>query len=185
MKLNFECISYEGGYYHGILKFPKEYPFKPPSILMCTKNGRFKTNSRLCLSMSDFHPETWNPMWSVGSILSGLLSFMLDSTQTLGSIDMSEQQRKILAKKSLEENVKDKDFRTLFPEFVELYKTKKEQQTKNEIGGIIQSDRSVPSTRSLSSPQDETSYICVSIAVVIVALIAYLTLFAPTKQMQF
>jgi ubiquitin-conjugating enzyme E2 J2 len=52
---------YAGGYYHGLLRFPKEYPFKPPSIFMLTRNGRFKQNTRLCLSMSDFHPETWNP----------------------------------------------------------------------------------------------------------------------------
>ena len=54
---------YEGGWYHGVVKFPKEYPFKPPSIEMHTPNGRFKTNTKLCLSMSDFHPETWNPLW--------------------------------------------------------------------------------------------------------------------------
>ena len=63
---------YEGGYFHGKLKFPPEYPLKPPSILMLTPSGRFKPNTRLCLSMSDFHPETWNPMWSVSTILMGL-----------------------------------------------------------------------------------------------------------------
>ncbi|KAF1336028.1 Ubiquitin-conjugating enzyme e2, partial [Globisporangium splendens] len=67
---------YEGGHYHGCLKFPPEYPMKPPAVYMTTPNGRFKTNQRLCLSMSDFHPETWNPMWSVSSILTGLYSFM-------------------------------------------------------------------------------------------------------------
>ena len=30
---------------------------------MLTPNGRFKTGIRLCLSMSDYHPETWNPLW--------------------------------------------------------------------------------------------------------------------------
>ena len=55
---------YAGGYYWGVIKFPSEYPYKPPSILMITKSGRFQINTRLCLSMSDFHPETWNPMWS-------------------------------------------------------------------------------------------------------------------------
>lgn len=34
--------DYEDGYYHGILSFPKEYPYKPPSIQMYTPNGRFK-----------------------------------------------------------------------------------------------------------------------------------------------
>lgn len=33
---------YEGGFYHGIVQFPKEYPHKPPSIQMITPNGRFK-----------------------------------------------------------------------------------------------------------------------------------------------
>jgi ubiquitin-conjugating enzyme E2 J2 len=32
---------------------------------MITPNGRFETNRRLCLSISDFHPETWVPTWSV------------------------------------------------------------------------------------------------------------------------
>lgn len=44
--------DYEGGCYHGMLKFPPEYPLKPPSVIMVTASGRFKTNRRLCLSMS-------------------------------------------------------------------------------------------------------------------------------------
>ena len=44
---------------------------------MITPNGRFQTNTRLCLSISDFHPDTWNPAWSVATILTGLLSFMV------------------------------------------------------------------------------------------------------------
>ena len=61
-----------------------EYPFKPPAIMMLTPNGRFVTNTRICMSMSDYHPETWNPLWSVASILTGLLSFMLEDTVTAG-----------------------------------------------------------------------------------------------------
>jgi ubiquitin-conjugating enzyme E2 J2 len=52
---------YKGGFYHGKLMFPKDYPLKPPSVMMLTPSGRFQPNRRLCLSMSDFHPETWNP----------------------------------------------------------------------------------------------------------------------------
>jgi ubiquitin-conjugating enzyme E2 J2 len=59
--------AYEGGVYHGKLVFPKEYPLKPPGVMMMTPSGRFQQGRRLCLSMSDFHPETWNPMWSVSS----------------------------------------------------------------------------------------------------------------------
>lgn len=53
---------------------------------MVTPNGRFETGVRLCLSMSDYHPELWVPAWSVATILTGLLSFMLEDTLTTGSI---------------------------------------------------------------------------------------------------
>ena len=32
---------YKGGYYLGTIKFPQDYPWKPPSILMVTESGRF------------------------------------------------------------------------------------------------------------------------------------------------
>ncbi|KAL9273191.1 putative ubiquitin-conjugating enzyme E2 33 [Drosera capensis] len=60
-----EGTPFAGGYYYGKIKFPPEYPFKPPGITMTTPNGRFITQKKICLSMSDFHPESWNPMWSV------------------------------------------------------------------------------------------------------------------------
>ncbi|XP_035727826.1 ubiquitin-conjugating enzyme E2 J2-like isoform X2 [Vespa mandarinia] len=37
-----EKTPYEGGFYHGKLIFPGEFPFQPPSIYMTTPNGRFK-----------------------------------------------------------------------------------------------------------------------------------------------
>jgi ubiquitin-conjugating enzyme E2 J2 len=118
---------YEGGFYHGVLRFPKEYPYKPPSILMFTRNGRFKQNVRLCLSMSDYHPESWNPMWSVSSILSGLMSFMLDSQPTLGSMEASDDQRKQYARESLNENLKNPVFRKLFPQYAKLGEQRKSE----------------------------------------------------------
>ena len=98
---------------------------KPPSVIMCTPNGRFNTNRRLCLSMSDFHPETWNPMWSVATILTGLFSFMLEKSPTLGSIETSDAQKKKFADDSLRYNCNEnKTFPKLFPELVELYSTR-------------------------------------------------------------
>lgn len=119
---------YEGGFYHGKLKFPPEYPMKPPSVMMITPNGRFKTNQRLCLSMSDFHPETWNPMWSVSSILTGLYSFMLENQATLGSISTSDAQKRKYAAASLESNCSNATFRKLFPDLVELHEQRQKEQ---------------------------------------------------------
>ncbi|XP_017070754.2 ubiquitin-conjugating enzyme E2 J2 [Drosophila eugracilis] len=117
-----EDSPYYGGYYHGTLLFPREFPFKPPSIYMLTPNGRFKTNTRLCLSISDFHPDTWNPTWCVGTILTGLLSFMLESTPTLGSIESSNYDKQVFAQKSLAFNLRNTSFCELFPEMVDEIK---------------------------------------------------------------
>lgn len=104
---------FNGGYYHGALIFTKDFPFKPPSIYMYTPNGRFKPNKRLCLSISDFHPDTWNPAWSVSTILTGLLSIMLENSPLLGSCESTTYEKKKLAMNSLEFNVKNEIFRSV------------------------------------------------------------------------
>ncbi|POM76798.1 Ubiquitin-conjugating enzyme E2 [Phytophthora palmivora] len=127
-----EGTPYEGGFYHGKLKFPPEYPMKPPSVIMCTPNGRFEINRRICLSMSDFHPETWNPLWAVGSILTGLYSFMLEDKITTGSIETTDEDKRAYAAASLQYNCKDKHFRTLFADLVELQREKEQATTSTE-----------------------------------------------------
>jgi ubiquitin-conjugating enzyme E2 J2 len=88
---------YEGGQYWGTLTFPSDYPFNPPAIRMLTASGRFQVNTRLCLSISDFHPKSFNPAWSVSTILIGLMSFMTSEEMTTGSVRASEQERRVLA----------------------------------------------------------------------------------------
>jgi len=68
---------YKDGYYMGKLQFPQDYPWKPPAIMMTTETGRFRVNDRICLSISDYHPESWNPVWPVRSIIIGLISFFV------------------------------------------------------------------------------------------------------------
>lgn len=136
-----ENTPYEGGYYWGKLIFPKEYPLKPPSVIMLTPNGRFKTERRLCLSMSDFHPESWNPMWSVSTIITGLISFMVESAPTLGSIETNNYQKKKFARQSLEYNVKQKTFSKLFPDLVALHEKRKKESSIG-LGGVSSSSGS-------------------------------------------
>lgn len=151
-----EGTPYEGGYYHGKLKFPTEYPLRPPAVLMLTPSGRFKTNRRLCLSMSDFHPESWNPMWSVSTILTGLcvarhclvLLQLFPGTASCSRINRlwgawrrrtwvvvaprrndrrGQAQRRKLAAQSLTFNCADANFRELFGDLVELHEQRQRQ----------------------------------------------------------
>jgi ubiquitin-conjugating enzyme E2 J2 len=151
-----ENTPFEGGVYHGKVKFPPEYPFKPPGISMITPNGRFATQKRICMSMSDFHPETWNPMWSVSSILTGLLSFMMDNTPTTGSVSTSNEEKQRLAQNSLAFNCKSAVFRKMFPEYVEKHLERQraaeqavaEQAKQNGVNAspTTKSDTQIPST---------------------------------------
>ncbi|KAG9229492.1 ubiquitin-conjugating enzyme [Amylocarpus encephaloides] len=85
---------YQNGQYWGTLIFPPNYPFAPPAIRMHTPSGRFQPSSRLCLSISDFHPKSFNPAWEVSTILIGLLSFMTSEEMTTGSVGGTEAERK-------------------------------------------------------------------------------------------
>jgi ubiquitin-conjugating enzyme E2 J2 len=98
--------GFEGGVYVGKLIFPNEYPMKPPGIMMLTPSGRFKCNTRLCLSMSDYHPESWNPMWSVATIIQGVQSFMASDEQTTGGLQSPVSEHKRLAALSIDYNKK-------------------------------------------------------------------------------
>lgn len=144
-----EKTPYAGGIYHGKLIFPKAYPLKPPSVIMITKNGRFQPNRRLCLSMSDFHPESWNPMWSVSTILTGLYSFMIESAPTLGSTESTKSQKEKFARFSLDYNVRDPTFCKLFPEYVALHKER--LAARHAALGISETDAA---TMSSHEPSD-------------------------------
>jgi len=91
---------YEGGQYWGTLVFPPDYPFAPPAIRMHTPSGRFQPSTRLCLSISDFHPKSFNPAWSVSTILIGLMSFMNSEEMTAGSVGGTPAERKWHAARS-------------------------------------------------------------------------------------
>jgi len=112
---------YAGGEYHGVLLFPSEYPFKPPGIKMYTPSGRFQPDKKICFSMSDFHPGTWNPAWSVATILTGLLSFMLSDEMTTGSVTSSDTHKRAFASRSHGWNISQHRFKEYFSEYCTPY----------------------------------------------------------------
>jgi len=113
---------YKGGYYFGRIDCPDTYPAKAPQINLITDNGRFRTTkqqpSGICLSISSFHPESWNPAWKVNQIVIGLVSFWLTKEYTYGAIerhdygqDMKIEERSIgFAMKSRKEVLANEKF---------------------------------------------------------------------------
>ena len=123
---------------HEIWSWVSLQPYKPPSIMMLTPSGRFKPATRICLSMSDFHPESWNPMWGVRLILLGLQSFFYEDGATTGALQgVPAVDKRLLAAESLAHNVRNPTFRKLFPDLVELHQQRKRdrEQTQSSDGG--------------------------------------------------
>ncbi|KAI0675968.1 UBC-like protein [Trametes maxima] len=134
---------YAGGEYHGVLLFPSEYPFKPPGIKMFTPSGRFQPDKKICFSMSDFHPGSWNPAWSVATILTGLLSFMLSDEMTTGSVTTTDAEKRLYATRSHSWNLRQKRFREAFPEYC--------TPTLRDVPNMAQKERGVSSPPAASS----------------------------------
>eukprot|EP00761_Pharyngomonas_kirbyi_P014743 gb/GECH01014773.1/.p1 GENE.gb/GECH01014773.1/~~gb/GECH01014773.1/.p1 ORF type:complete len:398 (+),score=94.13 gb/GECH01014773.1/:1-1194(+) len=94
---------YEGGVYHGRLLLPTGYPLDPPDIIMLTPNGRFQTDTKICLSNLSYHPEEWQASWGVRSIIMGFISmFPTEGEGAIGSIKYSDNLRRKLAQESLD-----------------------------------------------------------------------------------
>ena len=82
---------------------PSEYPFKPPSFVMITPSGRFETGTKICLSISSYHPESWQPSWSVQSALVALIAFMqTPGNGSIGSLDTPADVRRQMATEARE-----------------------------------------------------------------------------------
>ncbi|CAI7736551.1 unnamed protein product [Closterium sp. NIES-53] len=93
--------EFEGGIYHGRITLPADYPFKPPSFMLLTPSGRFEVQTKICLSISNHHPEHWQPSWSVRTALVALIAFMPTKPDgALGSLDYPKDERRKLAIKS-------------------------------------------------------------------------------------
>lgn len=70
--------------------------------MFLTPNGRWETRTKICLSMSSFHPEEWQPAWGIRTMLEALISFMPSPGDgALGALDASQEARVRLAKDSL------------------------------------------------------------------------------------
>jgi hypothetical protein len=98
---------------------------------MLTPSGRFEPGAKICLSISDFHPESWNPLWGVSMILLGLQSFFYETASTTGALhNVSSAEKRRLASQSLEFNARNMTYRKLFPDLIQLAREREVEKAK-------------------------------------------------------
>jgi len=71
---------------------------KPPSIMFLNPSGRFEVGKKVCLSVTSFHPELWQPAWGIRTILEALLAFFpMPADGALGALQWRPDERRTLA----------------------------------------------------------------------------------------
>ncbi|GAA93423.1 uncharacterized protein L969DRAFT_96053 [Mixia osmundae IAM 14324] len=98
---NVDGDDFNEGVYHGRILLPAEYPLKPPDFMLLTPNGRFELNKKICLSISGYHEDLWQPAWSIRLALVSLASFFsTEAAGAIGGLQTPSAERKKLAKQS-------------------------------------------------------------------------------------
>lgn len=93
--------AFSTGVYHGRIEFPMDYPFSPPNFMFLTPNGRFDTRVKICLSVTTFHKEAWQPVWGVRTMLLAIREhFRVEDKGAIGYLGVSEEDRRKLAEES-------------------------------------------------------------------------------------
>lgn len=120
---------YKGGRYLGKIIFPSEYPLKAPDYYMLTPNGRFETGGKICLTISSFHNESWQPIWNVSSILEAFISIMVaDVDSGIRHIKKDKTTRQTLASQSDAYN--KTNYKEIYKKFSEIEKDSEKQKKK-------------------------------------------------------
>eukprot|EP00051_Salpingoeca_urceolata_P023862 m.411431 g.411431 ORF g.411431 m.411431 type:complete len:313 (+) comp20164_c1_seq13:1256-2194(+) len=93
--------DFAGGRYHGRITLPPDYPFKPPTFMILTPNGRFEVGKKICLSVSAHHPESWQPAWGIRTVLIALIGFFpTPGNGAVAALDYTPEERRKLARRS-------------------------------------------------------------------------------------
>ena len=131
--------DYKGGYYIGKIMLPEDYPNKPGDFMMLTPNGRFTINSKICLSNTGYHKDTWSPLWTISNMIKGFYSiFMDDAEHGISHIKESSGKRIAYAQSSVEFNMKN--YSSIFINFNQFVNESGVPLTQEELDELAQQD---------------------------------------------
>ncbi|GAB6026710.1 Ubiquitin-conjugating enzyme E2 J1 [Chamberlinius hualienensis] len=150
--------DFDGGIYHGRIILPPDYPMKPPNLIFLTPNGRFETHKKICLSISGHHPESWQPSWSIRTALLAIIGFMPTSgLGAIGSLDYSPDERRKLAKKSLDFKCDDCGPITLACALNSAEQSRKINQEARDLAAQIsfKGENNLTASNEQSTPKEE------------------------------
>lgn len=99
--------AFRGGEYILHIVMSPRYPFSPPEFRFLTPSGRFQINTKICLSYSSYHADTWTPMWNLRMMVVGFISTFTDSkVNGAGHLHDSINEQQEYAKQSVAYNWK-------------------------------------------------------------------------------
>jgi ubiquitin-conjugating enzyme E2 D/E len=73
-----EDSPYAGGLFHLLIRFPTDYPFKPPQVQFETKvyHPNINASGGICL---DILKDQWSPALTIGKVLLSISSLLTDA----------------------------------------------------------------------------------------------------------
>ncbi len=95
-----EDTVYNNGLYHGYIQIPQDYPLSPPDIYYLNESGRFSPNTKICLTITSYHSESWSPLWTFEKMVQAMIAHFLIDDSGIGSLKENDNQRKQKAKSS-------------------------------------------------------------------------------------
>ena len=128
---------YKNGYYIGKIVLSKDYPASPGDFYMLTPSGRFSINTKICLTNTGFHKESWTPIWNISNMVIALISvFLSDTTSGISHIKETSVERETKATNSMQYNFTNhKDICLKFDQFVKPDNT---TRTDKEVEELVQ-----------------------------------------------